>query len=261
MARVARQYGVAAVDIDRRHPGVCSPWTVLDQLPAAARVWISAFVSRPHLLWMSATTWAILARVCEGFRLRSMSERLYAAAYACSWFTGTVGELGATQAKASLARHRSEQAVGCRVLFGGVGVDVVGEDEAVRRILDLSSSGDLEVVVTPNVDHIVLYGQDDKFASSTYDRANLVLADGMPLVAVSRLLRLPLRQKVSGSDLLEPLAAAAAHRGVRIYLLGATDSTTAEVERRWSEEHLAHRSRRALFAAVRRRRWVAETTR
>ena len=29
-----RQYGVAAVDIDRRHPGVCSPWTVLDQLPA-----------------------------------------------------------------------------------------------------------------------------------------------------------------------------------------------------------------------------------
>ena len=133
--------------------------------------------------------------------------------------------------------------MGCRVLFGGVGVDVVGEDEAVRRILDLSSSGDLEVVVTPMSHHIVLYGQDR--------RVRLDLRPCQPracrwerLVAVSRLLRLPLRQKVSGSDLLEPLAAAAAHRGVRIYLLARPIRPPLQSSDAGARSIL-HRSRRA----------------
>jgi N-acetylglucosaminyldiphosphoundecaprenol N-acetyl-beta-D-mannosaminyltransferase len=47
----------------------------------------------------------------------------------------------------------------------------------------------------------------------------------MPLVAAARLLRLPLRSKVSGSDLLEPLMERCAADGLPVYFIGAAPET------------------------------------
>jgi N-acetylglucosaminyldiphosphoundecaprenol N-acetyl-beta-D-mannosaminyltransferase len=75
-------------------------------------------------------------------------------------------------------------------------------------------------VVTPNVDHVVV-GERDERLRSAYADASLSLADGMPLVWLSKIAGCPLPEKVSGSDLVRPLLRRAASSGFRVYFLGA----------------------------------------
>lgn len=102
-----------------------------------------------------------------------------------------------------------------RVGVGGVAIDNLSRAEAVDAIVALASSGDVQYVVTPNVDHIVRL-QTDSTMRAAYDRATLRLADGAPLVALSRLLRTPLAERVAGADLIDPLCARAAVEGLRV---------------------------------------------
>jgi N-acetylglucosaminyldiphosphoundecaprenol N-acetyl-beta-D-mannosaminyltransferase len=71
-----------------------------------------------------------------------------------------------------------------------------------------------------------------------YDDAALVLADGMPLVWASQLLRRRLPERVAGADLVPALLSAAAENGgLRVFLLGAAPGVarraSREVVRRW----------------------------
>ena len=59
----------------------------------------------------------------------------------------------------------------------------------------------------------------------------------MPLVATSRLLRLPIREKVSGSDLFEPLMARCARDRLPVFFLGATPSTCEAAGRKLRARH------------------------
>jgi len=95
--------------------------------------------------------------------------------------------------------------------------------EAVDRIYTWvgSEKKECRFVVTPNVDHAVLF-QEHAGLRKAYADAALVLADGMPVVAAARLLGHPLPERVAGSDLAPALFAAAEQRGtLRVYLLGA----------------------------------------
>ncbi len=79
-------------------------------------------------------------------------------------------------------------------------------------------------VVTPNLDHAVLLGKSAPLKEA-YDDAALVLADGMPLVWASKILRRPLPERVTGSD-LTPAVLAAANRGTKVFFLGASDDSS-----------------------------------
>jgi len=106
-----------------------------------------------------------------------------------------------------------------RVRIGEVDVDPVTFDQALARIAELVDLGEGGSVFTPNVDHVVKAETDDEFRLA-YSRASLCLADGMPILWAARLLGSPLPEKVSGSDLVLPLAKLAAERRWRVYLLG-----------------------------------------
>ena len=106
-----------------------------------------------------------------------------------------------------------------RVRIGALAVDSVTFDQALARIAELIDRGDGGAVFTPNVDHVVKAETDVEFRLA-YARASLCLADGMPILWASRLLGSPLPEKVSGSDLVLPLARLAAERRWRVYLLG-----------------------------------------
>jgi len=54
-------------------------------------------------------------------------------------------------------------------------------------------------------------------------RADLVTPDGMPIVWASKLLGVPLKERVTGADLVPGLAREAAERGKSIYFLGGRD--------------------------------------
>ena len=81
-------------------------------------------------------------------------------------------------------------------------------------------------VVTGNLDHLYRLQKDTEFQSA-YEAASLVLADGMPIVWLSKILRLngsdELTERVAGSDLFWELGRISQTHGIRIFLLGGVE--------------------------------------
>lgn len=123
-----------------------------------------------------------------------------------------------------------------QVRIRSVHADAVTQREAldiIGRLVDERQGG---FVVTPNVDHVVQAARDEQLAGA-YRNASLALADGQPILWMARLLGTPLPEKVSGSDLLEPLMAMAASRGWGVFLLGATEEVSRRASERLTEKH------------------------
>lgn len=80
-------------------------------------------------------------------------------------------------------------------------------------------------LATINLDHLVKLGRDPAFASA-YAAHDLIVADGNPIVWLSRLARRPVAL-VPGSEMVVPLAQAAARAGVGVALVGSTDAALA----------------------------------
>lgn len=106
-----------------------------------------------------------------------------------------------------------------RVRIGQVPLDPVTLTEAVDRIVELARSGRGGTVFTPNVDHIVVADENPAFQDA-YANVSLSLVDGTPVFWAARLLRFGIPEKVSGSDLFEPLVERAAREGLPVFLLG-----------------------------------------
>ena len=121
----------------------------------------------------------------------------------------------------------------------GMSIDRLTMQAAVDRLLDwVQTPGEgCRYVVTPNVDHAVLFQQHAGLRAA-YADAGLVLADGMPVVWASRLVGRPLPERVTGSDLVPNLFTAAQQRqGLRVFLLGAApgvgERAATKIAERW----------------------------
>jgi N-acetylglucosaminyldiphosphoundecaprenol N-acetyl-beta-D-mannosaminyltransferase len=238
--KVAYEYGQAEVAIAARYPEFFDAWSMLRQMPAPVRLAVRLTMRAPSTMRPLGNVVARCGALLERLTLQRPAVRTYGLAYAFHWFAGAVdGHGGGHAARRSLRASADAphvEGTRTRVLFGGVAVDVVDMDEAVERAIELANGDRPGIVVTPNVDHLMLYRKQPVFAA-VYDKADLVLADGQPMVMLSKLLRLPLRHKVSGSDLLQPLMAAAAKADVPVYMLGSSDETTATAAQRLTEAH------------------------
>lgn len=80
-------------------------------------------------------------------------------------------------------------------------------------------------LATINLDHLVKLRRDDRFRKA-YAAQDLVVADGNPIVWLSRLAGRPVGL-VTGSDLVIPLARLAAQENAGIALVGTTDEALA----------------------------------
>lgn len=123
-----------------------------------------------------------------------------------------------------------------RVRFGTIHADVVGFDEAIDAIVRMVRGRDGGYVVTPNVDHVVL-AETNQALRDAYADAALSLADGMPLVWMARAMGHPLPEKVSGSDLLDPLLARASREKLRVYFLGGAPGVAAAAAKKLRQAH------------------------
>ncbi len=128
---------------------------------------------------------------------------------------------------------------GARVRFGGLWVDAVTSAEALSRIEELVDARHGGSVFTPNVDHVVLAESDPVFRDA-YARTELSLCDGQPLRWASRLLGVPLAERVSGADLFVPIMRLAARRRFRVYLFGGGPGVAEESAHRLSAELGVH---------------------
>jgi N-acetylglucosaminyldiphosphoundecaprenol N-acetyl-beta-D-mannosaminyltransferase len=108
---------------------------------------------------------------------------------------------------------------GSRVVLRGVAFDAVTEQQVVDRIVVAARGGAGGWVITPNL-HFLVRAEGEPELRGLLARADLVIADGMPLIWASRLARTPLPERVAGSDLVSSLAHAAASAGLSVFLLG-----------------------------------------
>lgn len=114
-----------------------------------------------------------------------------------------------------------------RVRIGTIDVDTVTFDQALGTIERLIETGEGGAVFTPNVDH-VMQSQKNPALRAAYANASLSLADGVPVVWASRLIRPAAPEKISGSDLVPRLMQLAAKKKWRVYLLGGAEGVAEE---------------------------------
>jgi len=115
-------------------------------------------------------------------------------------------------------------------LILGIPVDNLTFDQAIESIFELvdrfARDHQAKYVATVNVDFIVntVSWLPNRFRHpeliTILRKADLVTADGMPVVWAARLLGTRLKERVTGADLVPGLAQACALRGKSIYLLG-----------------------------------------
>lgn len=107
------------------------------------------------------------------------------------------------------------------------GLDIIAWslDEAIEQLSEISKERESKIFFSPNVDVLVLIDTNREFREA-YLHANYILADGMPLVWFSRLVRKPLPERVTGADLFPGLCAVAAQKNLRVFLLGGASNVT-----------------------------------
>ncbi len=102
---------------------------------------------------------------------------------------------------------------------GGARFGAVTEARAAEEIVAGAAAGRGLWALTANLDHMRRYRVDPE-ARALIDEADLVVADGAPLVWASRLAGTPLPERVTGSNLVWSVSELAAASGQSIFLLG-----------------------------------------
>ena len=101
----------------------------------------------------------------------------------------------------------------------GARIDPLSRAEVVAQLESCLRDKRRCLVITANVDQVVNL-QKSSALQKAYRKADLVVADGVPLLWGARFLGRPLRGRVAGSDIIFDLCALSHRGGYRIYLLG-----------------------------------------
>ncbi|MGH2544599.1 MAG: WecB/TagA/CpsF family glycosyltransferase, partial [Ardenticatenaceae bacterium] len=118
----------------------------------------------------------------------------------------------------------------------GLAIDNLTWPETLERIAAMVESGEVHQLVTVNPEFLMRARRELPFMD-VLQRADLVLADGVGLLMAARFQGRRFKDRITGSDLTPRLAAAAAARGWRLYLLGAAPGVAGEAARRLRVAH------------------------
>ncbi len=108
----------------------------------------------------------------------------------------------------------------------GVPFDCVTLPESIEVIESLIERGKPSYVITANLNYVMLHHEDPTMHAIT-EEADLILADGQPIVWRSQLDDQNLPERVAGSDMIFDIAERAADRGWKIYFLGGEEGVAA----------------------------------
>ena len=124
----------------------------------------------------------------------------------------------------------STYVLGCRV-------DAVGRADAVERIAALAAAPSPSIVVTLGVEMVMEAQRNTRFRALV-NRAALSLCDTVGILLASRLRGGPLRERVTGVDLIGPLAERSARGGdLRLFLFGAAPGVVERAAAALTRDH------------------------
>jgi N-acetylglucosaminyldiphosphoundecaprenol N-acetyl-beta-D-mannosaminyltransferase len=110
----------------------------------------------------------------------------------------------------------------------GVRVDKISMEDTLNHCEEFIRTRVPHQVVVVNVAKLVK-AKADRALRRIINEADLVGADGVPLVWFSRFLKDPIPSRVNGTDLMDKLVELAAAKGYSIYFLGAKPEVVREV--------------------------------
>ena len=108
----------------------------------------------------------------------------------------------------------------------GVPIDALTMDEVLDRVDRVIGSRDRLQIGVVNAAKLVSMRRDPALRAAVLS-CDLILADGAPVVWVSRLLGRPLPERVAGIDLMLGMLRRGNQHGYRIYCLGASEAVLA----------------------------------
>jgi len=114
-----------------------------------------------------------------------------------------------------------------KVDFAGIQVDNVSIDEATTQVLTWLNSGQAHLVTTPNPE-IIVTSQNDLGLKNIINQSDLAVPDGISMVVVSKILGRPLKERVSGIDLMLAMLSKVAPLGKKVFLLGSAPGVAEE---------------------------------
>lgn len=133
------------------------------------------------------------------------------------------------------------------VVILGIPIDNLSMDEAIAAVFSMVDAYESDhrprLVATVNVDFVVntlswnLGRVRHPELLDILRRADLITADGMPVVLTSKLLGTPLKERVTGADMVPGLAREAARLGKSIYFLGGRGDSAARAAMKLQKDY------------------------
>ena len=109
-------------------------------------------------------------------------------------------------------------------------------DETVQNIEQMIQKGQKAYVTPINVDVVMKMEKDEKL-KEIIDNADIVLTDGKPLIWISKLKNNPIKEKVSGSDLVPQLCELSNRKGYTIFILGGKEGIAEIAKKNLEKEY------------------------
>ncbi|MEJ1194029.1 WecB/TagA/CpsF family glycosyltransferase [Pseudarthrobacter sp. CCNWLW207] len=109
-------------------------------------------------------------------------------------------------------------------------------DRLVEEVAALSDVSEPALIVTPNVDQILILQESELF-SEAFSHASLRIVDGMPLKILARLLGQKNVHRNTGADLLPAVCASPLFSGRSIVITGGRDDVLAEAAEKLSRDN------------------------
>jgi N-acetylglucosaminyldiphosphoundecaprenol N-acetyl-beta-D-mannosaminyltransferase len=124
------------------------------------------------------------------------------------------------------------------VNFSGLLVDNITLNAAAQKVEEFIKSRQPHLIVTPNPE-IIVTAQDDPDLKHSMNAADLRVPDGISMVVVSKILGNPLKERVSGIDLMLRLIKISAEKGYKIFLLGSAPGIAEEAAKQLKNQNLS----------------------
>lgn len=115
-------------------------------------------------------------------------------------------------------------------------VNNIDMNQAVDEIEHMILNGDKSYVVAINVD-VVTKIEKDTYLKKIVDEANMVLVDGKPLVWIAKWHKNPVKEKISGSDLVPIICRVAAQKGYSIFIIGGKEGVAEQAKRNLEKQY------------------------
>lgn len=124
----------------------------------------------------------------------------------------------------------------------GVKIDQLSKVEVIAKISGFLDSNKTNFIITPNPEFLVAASADTQF-KKVLNQADLTVPDGFGLMLAGLFLKKPLKERLTGVDLVYELANLCCQKQKSIYLLGAqpgvAEETVLKLKKQWPDLKIA----------------------